>query len=73
MKRPKYVHRAWLKVRNGQGGYFDRFGHDTFPTSRAAMVDAVKLINEVKADSAVEWRNDIETYGSARELAEVSA
>ena len=67
----KSGYRAWLKVRGGfdPSGFFDRYGSQVFKTRREALVDAAKIIREVKNDPDVTWRHDIETYGSVRDLA----
>lgn len=56
--KPKY--RAWIRLKSG----VDRFGSGVFKTRREALFDAAKIIREVKDDPNVEWRNEIETYGS---------
>jgi len=56
-------YRAWIRIRGG----FDKYGSDLFATRREVLTDAVKIIREVKADPDCEWRNEIETYGSARD------
>lgn len=65
----KYVYRAWIYIHKSFSDEpgFDRYGSETFKTQREALLDAANIIREVKDDPAVEWRNDIETYGTIRE------
>lgn len=63
MAKPKPMYRAYLKIK----GDVVRYGADTFRTRRAALRDAACIIEEVKNDVSVEWRNEIETYGTVRD------
>lgn len=63
-KNPKSGYRAWLRIRGGT----DRFGSHLFKTRREALKDAAAIIREVKDDPAVEWRHEIETYGTVRDV-----
>lgn len=59
----KPIYRAYIQIK----GDVIRYGGDTFPTRREALLDAARIIQEVKDDPAVEWRDEIQNYGSVRD------
>ena len=60
MQSPQY--RAYIVLKNGA----ERYGAVTFPDVDGALLDAARIIDACKQDSACEWRNDIQTYGAER-------
>lgn len=63
MTQRRYLYRAWIRIRGG----VDRYGSELFRTRREALLDAARIIDEVRADPAIQWRNEIETYGSVQD------
>lgn len=61
--KAKYQYRGYIEINNG--GF--RYCADAHKTSGEAIMDAAKLIDQIKQDVACEWRKDIRTYGAERE------
>ena len=59
------MYRAYIEIKGG----ITKLGSDCFKTRKEALLDAARIIREIKAEPRCEWRNDIVTYGTCKDAA----